>query len=360
MGNWLQTSYTTTTFKYQYSYIICNSSNTITNNICKGIEGLSSSGITVSGITNTITNNQLYRGTESLNSYINFSYPHTPSWDGYSSYGIIVDNFFDSPYCNTTNENLVLIPTPSDNSAKWIVERNINQTGYLMLPITNAQLHEYGPLGEGMKYFSGGATGTFIGNAVDALTDPVVKSRHKSPVLWLYSTDAPAPLYVGWQDNLDKYLPNNVRVIKLQMGLRRFSSTVETSSYNSNVFMYLNKYQTSDLSNTSNYTNLDYFTSTPSYADTAPYTGKNDTNILNDTVSGPSATLTGAQINATSTSSTAYLSIDATNVGGLDVSGQFVTGKNYSFSVSLDAHLQRSSGVNLSMYFSPLIIKYRW
>jgi hypothetical protein len=358
-GYWLQTSYTLTTFKYQYYYIICNSSCTITNNILKGIEGSSSSGITISGIRNIITNNQIYRNTESLNSYINFYYPHTPSWDGYGSYGIVVDNFFDSPYCNGTDETLILSPTPTDNSAKWIVERNINQTAYLMLPITNAQLYGYDPLGSGLKYFSG-TSGTFISNVVDKLTDTTVRSKHKSPILWLFSTDTPAPLYVGWQENLDKYLPNNVRVLKLQMGIRRFVSTVDVSTYDSNIFMYLNKYQTNDLSNTLNYTNLDYFTSTPNYSDTPPFTGKEDTKIINDTTSGPISTLTGAQINATSTSQTAYLSIDTTNVGGSDISGQFVTGKNYSFSISLDAHLKRSSGVNLSMYFSPLIIKYRW
>lgn len=346
-GYWLQSNNIPTTYQYPLGYIMTQSSNTITDNNLRGVGetiGLGSL-ILVGGINNVITNNTIYRKGKSVYAYIAFACFDIPFWDGEGSSGIITNNTFDSPYVNDASANEAVISTTAlaPKATKWVVTQNKNQTGYLSIPITNSQLLTYG------------AFANYNASQFYLTVAPGLAFGFKSQVLHVYDNDTvlppPSPVglrAIGWQENLDKYMPSGARVLLLQMGLKPFGSIVETPTfpaggYDSNARLFLNKYDFAY-----NYVNLDYMP-VPSVSP--------DLKIIND-ATAPSSIITGGQIN--STSATLFFGIDTTSAGGggTDISDQFIAGKNYAFSASLDFRYKRQNTCNF--YFSPLNVKYRW
>ncbi len=346
-GYWIETSAVKFTYRYTLGYIYCQSSCVIANNILKGVGETFNFGslILVSGLNNHINNNKIYRENNSIFAYVTFANFELPAhWDGDKSSGIIVNNFFDSPYINdfTKNENVINLTVTSINAIKWIIEKNKNQTGYLTIPITNSNLKLINATG----YQSFDSNNLYISNAPGIGASGI--AGYKSLVIKIHDHSTVTERYFGWQENIDKYMPSGARIILLKMGVRPFDSIVETpinpsSGFDSNVNLFLNKYILSK-----DYTNLDYFVD----ASTSP-----DSNIVNDLVPLKSV-ITGGELN--STSNTLYCSIDTTLDGpsGTDISDQFIAGNGYAFSVSVDFRFKRQNIID--MYLSPIMVKYRW
>ncbi len=364
-GYWLQTSFTSQTYRYLGGYIYSQGSSQITDNVLKGIDSFIvggfplSAGILVGGANNIVTNNRIYRNGKTILAYVAFGSPDFPVWNGEQSHGIVTENFFDSPWISDAahtdvTEYLVNITTlGTAKASKWIIERNINQTLSVSVPLTTSQL--FGSFGMATTTIEPPYNlNLFVATApgVDAVGSNVV-GLYKSQVLWLHEATivTPAIRVLGWQENLDKYLPNSVRIIKAQLGVRSFDSLVDPA--NSQIYLSLNRYTFA-----SDYVNLDYFTGPPTGS--APYpAGIRDAKILNDT-SPQAALLTGMALN--STNLTIPMIIDTTTAGpsGTDISDQFTTGRGTSYSITLDLKYSRTAGVDLDLYFSPLLIKYRW
>ena len=358
-GYWLQSNLTSITFKYPAGYIYCQPSNIITNNNLKGVEDTSGLGvlIAVSGVKNNISNNQIYRKTASIYSYVGFLNFEGPTvWDGYGSNGIVTNNFLDSPYINDTtlNENVLNITagTTFIGANRWIVENNINQTGYLGIPITNSQMFLFGgsgymsspaPYGSGFTV-ANAATTSFSGSLTHGL-------GYKSNLLRISDSATDGYRFVGWQENLDKYMPSGSRIITLQMGVKAFATTsfdtadVPLLNVPTGIFWYLNNYNF-----TTNYLNMASITAALSA----------DTNVIND-ASGPSTSLSTATLNSNLGGVLMLMTLDTTTAGpsSSDISDQFQAGKGYTFSTSLDVRYQKNGGVT-HLYFSPVSLKYRW
>lgn len=360
-GYWTQTSFTFKEYQYPIGYIFSQGSCQISYNTLKGIDGTVvlgipvSVGILTSGINNIVTHNRIYRNGETILAYVGHGTIDLPLWNGESSRGIVTDNFFDSPWITDVSHvdaTEVLVNLTSFGATlatKWTIERNINQTVSVAVPITTAQL--YGNIGMA-------STTTPPTYALDQFVTcaPGIDSLglSKSLVLWIHESDTvtPADKYYGWQENLNKYLPDNVRIIKASMGVRPFNSVVEATT--SKIYLSLNIYNFA-----LNYVDLDYFTS-PSTGLSPPYgVGIKDSNILNDS-SPQAATITGGMLN--STSLTIPATIDTTTAGpsSSDISYLFMTGRGIPIGISLDIQFKRVAGVDLDLYFSPLLIKYRW
>lgn len=356
-GYWVQTSFSFQTYQYPLGYILSQGSCQITQNTLKGIDstlvlGLPVTiGILTTGINSIITHNRIYRNGEVLKAYIAFGTIDLPQWNGANSRGIITDNFFDSPWIDSGSfdENVInLTGAGATSASKWVVERNINQTVSISIPITSAQL--YGSIGMASTTTPPAYT---LNQFVTCAPGIDTLGVYKSLVLWIHEGDVvtPADKYYGWQESLDKYLPNGVRIMYLKMGIRPFNTVVEASSQ---IYLSLNRYSPSV-----NYTDLDSFL-TPSTGMSPPYgVGVKDENILND-ADPQGSTINGATLN--STTYTIPAAIDTTTIGsgGTDISHQFVTGMGTPFGVSLDIKFKRVSGSDLDLYFSPLLVKYRW
>lgn len=354
VGYWLQVGENTTTYKYIFGNIYCQSSCMISRNVLRGIGGTdiiaagTSVPIAVAGMHSTVTQNHIYRSNETVYAYVAFF-----NLEGVSplsvtdTTGIVVDNFFDSPTTRNTGsgsgiEEVVKIISNNSNSPRWIVERNKNQTGYISIPVTNSQMFLYGSGGvedfDSLDYYISQAPSVGSGTG------------YKSLVLRIHDGESPVRFrWIGWQENLDKYMPIGSRVIQLKMGIKPFSSVVETPTnpeggFDSRIDLFLNKYYPP-----ADYTDLNYFGATPAVLP--------DTRIIND-ATAPTDTITGGQIN--STSNTLFLDIDVTTAGsgGSDISDSFIAGRGGSFSASLDIRFRRQN--TCDFYISPLMVKYRW
>jgi hypothetical protein len=136
-GYWNAINFAPVPIKYGLGYIYCQSSCTVTNNTLKGVGETFGFGslILVGGKNSIIENNKIYRSSHSIFAYVAFVNFETPTaWNGAESTGIVVNNFFDSPYINDVIPQTVdtiktiRLDATSANATNWILERNINQT----------------------------------------------------------------------------------------------------------------------------------------------------------------------------------------------------------------------------------------
>jgi len=357
------------TYRYNQGYIICQSSSIISKNILKGTGGVGSNSlIVVGGFNNIVTNNMIYRQGQSILAYVLFANLSQSSgsyyWNGATSTGLVVDNFFDSSYINniTTNimnntdaETLVRLGIYNVNTNNWTITRNKNQIGYLSIPITSGLL-PYGPFTSGptpngvFVDLTSSGTDFYVGLAPSA-----TGFGYKSLVTYVFDNYAPiVTRYLGWKHSLDSCVPVGTQILLLQIGLKNFSSVVETpvstpGGFDSNCNLYLNKYTANAVS----------------WAISPGVTP--DPNILNDTAAEQttpvSSTITGGQMNATS--STLFATIDTTTLGAgnTDISSSFQVGtdKNpISFSVDFRYRLSNLVDTEGKFYLSPVLVKYRW
>lgn len=372
-GYWLQGL--NSKIKYTYGgYIRCLSSNIISNNILKGVAGFFpwSYGlkaldlIIISGAYNLITNNKIYRNNSDVNSYIRYFSNTVPPVSDFKSYGLIVDNIFDSIYTSDSlaADSEYLAEQLVDNiQANWTVERNKNQTKYISVPILN-ESYSWGVFGVstlGKQYPNDYLWATSAPAKNGVIT-------YKSPIFWIHdwynATYNPIDTRLfGWQMDLTKIVPNNVKIIKAQLGVRSFNSLMTNDSY---VKLFINKWSPGFPNDV---TNLDYFTSQGGLADLTnpPATSRTDSRLIEDASSStPYAEITGSQFNATL--NTIVKTIDLTKIdtstggsGSTDVTENYIIGKSYSISLSLSVSFKLHDNLSLvDLYFSPILIKYRW
>lgn len=371
-GYWLQTTLTTTVYRYSAGYVYCQSSNNIRNNIFKGVDETSIFGsptplILVSGLNNSVSQNKLYRSGKGISSYVAFNSADSPIWDGTGANGMIVDNFFDSPFISDTTLAETTINVPNVSPAfvlnHWVVERNKNQTGYAVCPITNKPLFNMNP-SWGPHTVDTGLI-SYIGPMPDGATlatGPVANSTgsHRSPSVLLRDEETAVNIFWGFQENIEKFLPNNVRILTITQGLRPWESVVtyQTNTalvpagvVNSNFYLNVSSLDAS-LTSTNDFTNTGYFTSSSDPDDAIVEKSSPVYDII-----------TGGQINATS--SNLFFSINLENytdpLGGAhgDISYKYLTGRGKNISLSGDWRWKRTS-TTMHITLSPILIKYRW
>jgi len=326
-------------YTYERGYIWTLTSSIIVDNTLRGIAENVNTGkcILLAGLHNIVSRNKIYRKSNNIICYINVDKSSHVGWGGVGSTGIISHNFFDSPYADDDLNEEVVLFNNAEAKAGWTVEKNINQTVTLSLPLTNSQLI-MNTLGAGKGGYISLATNAYY---VTTATTSGDGYGYKSPVLRIRDSDTATARTLGWQENLDKHMPIGTRVISVAMNVRGFTSSFDAAQTNLTIF--LNKYDEAD-----EHLDLSQFSSA---TDT-------DAKIINDVTEVQFDTVTGVELNG-STSSLPLL-IDTTTGGtaGADISDDFISGKGYGFSVSVDFRFKRN-GI-MDVLLSPVVVKYRW
>ena len=356
-GYWFQATLAATTYKYNAGYIFSQSSSIITHNILKGVNTTGGFLILAGGVQNTITNNQIFRGTSSCTAYVAFNNYDIPQWDsdsdglGGHSAGTIVENYFDSPFISDASLDENVISLPAAAHSRWMFERNKNQTGYAYVPLTNQAIFN------GRQFLpplvtASPASDTYASFASDT-SSPVYFGGWRSQFLRIVDNDVAATYKWAMQENIEKHLPTSVRLIALTAGLRPFESVVAystsglpaTAAATSNFYLNVARLEDAGTS-TSDLTNTDFFS-----AHSSPDTSIAELNANVYTL------VTGGQINATT--GNIPFSINFENYGGTDISYNYITGRGKSVSLSTDFRWTRTSGT-MHVIISPIKIKYRW
>lgn len=347
-GNTTSTGYWTTaglsSVKYTYAgYIFSQSTAQITKNILKGVGDTTGALVLLGGANSMVTHNQVYRGTSIVQSYIGFGNFDTPAYNGGFSDGMIVDNYLDGYTIDGTNTQVINIksvpPSSTPNARIWTIERNKNQTATISIPVTN-MISSFNFDG---TYFEDPSTAFTVTTANNASSP----SLFNSSVLKVVDSGIVAltTRTIGWQVNIEKYLPVGCRILSAQMSMKPFTSLVTTSNPPSIFRLTLTQHV-----NDADYLNLDVFT-------TVNDPDPNITGVI-------ARTLTAAAVNG-SGGSTLLMDIDLEHIdpstflpGNSDISGLFVVGNAQSNTVSLTINFKTAA---LSAFlFSPLIVTYRW
>lgn len=360
-GYWLQTILSTTIYRYSAGYVACQSSSIIKGNIFKGIDettvsGVAAPAILVAGLTNIITNNKIYRENKGISAYVQFASADLPAWDGSDSSGIIVDNFFDSPFISNSSSNDLTINLPSTVVNRWVFERNKNQTGYAVVPIGNQTLFDngnWGPNTNDTSYL------TFIslmgGNALTA-------AGYNSSAILIRDEATASFRTWGFRREIESYVPNNVRLIQIKVGVKPWDTVLITFSFISllNNFLTINLVsQNWNISTGAiDYTNTDLFTSLTAV----------DPTILENTTFAVYGRVTASQVNAVGTNNIP-MTINLENyndpsTGAVhgDVSYNYVTGRGKGISLAGNIKWLRNntSSPIMNVTISAIQVKYRW
>ena len=366
-GYWLRSNFVSETIKYQRGYILCTASCNITENTLKGIDNVIGGDtqcdlIVVGGKVNIIKNNKVYRQGNSIHSYVKFDSLELPTWDytnAFDSFGIITDNFFDSPYLigdvntGSVEWHLSSVTVPG----QWLVEKNINQTEYVLVPLTTGS---YPHSNAGL--IPGGAASNYINDLYAVTSAANANGSHKSLVLsFIDLQDPPVNRAWTWQESLNKYLPNNVKILQAQIGVRSFGNDVQNIA-GQGVSLYINKYLIDTMQTTSaspfSYVNLDHFAN---WSD-------NDAKVPDDiTGATPFAKITSSQLNASPAASTVVSTIDFTAInpatGGSGTSNLvifYTTNYRYPITATVNINFTKIAGIDANLLVSPISIKYRW
>lgn len=312
-------------------YLWTKSSALIKGNVFKGTDDLTTGAILLGGTNTIATNNRVYRGSANIAKYIKFYSVDDPSWDGYTSTALIVDNYFDSTTVDGSDDSII-----DETRPKWIVERNINQTASMYIGIANnnlATIQDYG--GYEAKFNSDDNADIDIEYGMHSATGRVTSNC-------LRVSDgraSPAETSISWNTTLDNILPKGVKIISLKMGIKKTNglNDLGPGDFNFGRLTIQNYNVVGD-----DYTNLDTI-STHATADVYFNTNIEDT-VLMSTFNG--------------SSSTEYLQVDCSSS-----TDEFYIGGNSPIVVGLNLHWLKTAGsapADLKFWVSPLYIKYRW
>lgn len=296
----------------------------ITNNMFDGIESGVQSMITLSPTANNrsylVKSNKFHRNTNTLTvAYINESSSST-------SYGEVVNNFFDSTTKDGTIETLASLP---DN---WIYRENINQKGSVTIQLNdnNATISGSTASLTDLPAYS------FIEGAKIAITEPDnVVAKYSSPYInALVPNTCTDQIYINFHVNLEKVLPFNVKVSKLKLGLWvQRTVALDVTAGTNQLELILSK-------SSDNEDVLDV-----------------RKNIAVDTDYGiDSAEETaGAVVISGNSAATQYFTLTASSPE------EFISGKDYMLFSRILIKLKRAaSGTILDATFSPLKVEYYW
>jgi hypothetical protein len=361
-GYWLQTTGTNFTYKYQNGYIFTASSAVITDNILKGVSSTGTYLIQLGGTSNIVTGNKIYRQGSTILGYVGTQSYDIPAWGGdlpgTNSTGIVTDNIFDSPYISDTTLNEQTVYLYPAGANRWIVQRNKNQTGTAILPFSNRFIFN-GGFGFGPPILDVNLTVSPI-NDVPATSSllPWGGARSQNLVITDTYSLSGGPFYRFWyaQENLEKYVPNGVRVVSLTGGFRPWESVVDfyTSTppaghVSSNYWLNISHVTPTVTvgANTYDFTQLDYL---------ATYTSP-DLSIaeLNSPVD---VVVSGGQINSTYTNIPYSINLENYASSG-DISYNYITGKGSGITVAF-AFVWGKTSSTAHFTLSPVKVKYRW
>lgn len=226
-GYWDAINFAPVPLKYGLGYIYCQSSCTITNNTLKGVGETFGFGslILVGGKNSTVENNKIYRGTNSIFAYVAFANFETPTaWDGAESTGIVVNNFFDSPFINdiipqtVDTIKTIRLDVTSVNAKNWILERNINQTVTTAYNVSMGQ-HTFGSL---HRVFPGTVPG---GMDIWSQDDPTATVRI------IYTSGSGLLDNYQWTIPVYALIPKRTRIVRAYVGVTNTSLTTISSPY---------------------------------------------------------------------------------------------------------------------------------
>lgn len=359
-GYWYQTIGTTTNYMYSGGYIFCQGSGIITQNNLRGAGG--GNLILVGGTKNLIKDNFIYRENIDVSSYVRFDNFENPIWGGHvdgngaGSQGIVVDNFFDKPTINAIGQFGLFngisfsagpINISSTAAPGWIVERNKNQTAVAIVPWTNGHIlyHMVG----GSAYGPDGYDDLYMRPSGDSPVGPFT-GTYRSRVLRFRDNESIDLRKWGTQVNVEAFVPNSVRIIKIDAAIRSFGTVVAydglaDASDTSNFWINLSSH---DLQNIGvGVAELDFFTSV----------ADNDDGIYEYSNAPVFDNVTGADFNATSFG--IPFSIDLTNYNGDDISNRYITGRGIGITLALDTRWSRNVA-SVNFLISPVLVTYRW
>ena len=358
-GFWTQTGGAATNYTYSHGYIFCQGSSIISENNLRGAAG---NLILVGGKKNTVKGNYIYRNNVDITSYVRFDNFENPVWGGHSggkgagSEGMIIDNFFDKPTINalgiTTISNGVsffgTINIPFSATPGWIVERNKNQTGQAIVPWTNGMLQYH--MVPGAAYGPDGYDDLYTRPATD-IPVGTFNGSYRSRMLRFRDSESSSFRTWGTQVNLESYLPNNVRVLKIESGIRSFGSEVEYDGL-------ANKNLTSNFWINLSSQDMENFGAGTFALDNFSSTSDNDDSIF-ELSSAIFSNVSGGDFNATSAA--IPFTIDLTTYGGSDISGRYITGRGIGMTLALDTRWERASPFfSVNFMIAPAVITYRW
>ena len=142
---------------------------------------------------------------------------------------------------------------------------------------------------------------------------------------------------------MEKYLPNNVRILELTSSLKAFGDIIETNpaTWNSNIWMNLSSLTSSTALDMSRFTSA-----------------TDDDTSINEFSSPVYDKVTGSDLNAGSR--TKSITINLENYLSNNISYNYITGKNKGITLSLVMSWRRTTATDLEIMQSPIRIKYRW
>jgi hypothetical protein len=176
------------------------------------------------------------------------------------------------------------------------------------------------------------------------------------------TVDPPEIRTWGWQENLNKYLPNNTKILQAQIGARGFGNAVVSGGIlNTSITLNVNKYLPNTMQPLTNsvfsYVSLDNNFTAYNSADT--YVVDDSTN------SSPYATITGGELN--STSNTVVKTIDFRAINSLtggpgsdNLVSSYTMNYKYPITLSLSVGIVKVAGIDATILISPISVKYKW
>jgi hypothetical protein len=342
-GYWFYPSSTSQIlYPYNGGYIFTQPSANISGNILKGITNTNDTLIKLGGVRNHVTGNKIYKGTAFVGHYIGWSYAaDLPVWsgqvDGAYTNGYVVDNWLDSPFINNSKQDEYVFSFPSGSGISWIAARNKNQTGYAAISFNNSKSASYTSI---YNTVIGATSGTAI---VSSATDPAASFRSQTLLVTDTDTLTTSRVLYG-QENIEKLLPQNVRIISIYGGLRTWAPI--NLNTNSSLFQF----HLSSLNPSIDYTNINI--SVP---------GVSADPSINETSTQVYSQITGGTMTASGTipfniNLEAYYNGTTTN----DISYNYITGNNLGITTSFILNWQKTTNSQVNFAISPIKVKYRW
>ena len=335
-GYFYNASFVSTTYYYSV-FMQINTSAIIVDNICKNLNGGIFGAIQLGGVNYIIQRNHINLGSIGQSNPPTYYIWHlpalivSPSWDGTGSTGIVSENYFDQSSLPGFGEQLCSFPN------NWLYEKNINQTAYLYLPLTNEQLADQNL--SGLPQFPTGNALLAPGFMLDGslIGTPGLLSR--SNVLRIIDLDINQKSW-AYQVNVDKYMPHNTKLVQAKIGFRSTHLFLDGTGTN----LYTLSLARFNLASEDDYTNLASI-----YGDTPvdPYfdiTNSIMANFNPQTSSGSSITTFQLTVNVPANKQSLYTSNSTSPI-----------------TIALDLRWKNmGGGATYVTYFSPLFIKYRW
>ena len=359
-GFWLQTN-NNPSFVWNYTgYILCAASCLITNNTLKGAALGAGDLIVVGGLEgNIIQGNKIYKAPNggSCTSYVNrmvFSVGDLTQ----TLFGIITNNIFDSPYIDSLGTITTVVPFLYNVANAWVVTQNINQTGTAVVSFLN----QIGTTTSGVTFPSVDAQvsleqGADVG--APFVNPPFSATFYlgRSQFLRIVSADGYGHHNVSAQENIEKFLPTNVTIIKLEAGMKIWGTTtvLGDSSFVMNISS-LNQFSPAT-------TGIDYTNTDVAFPSGGGFTGPDlSLTELSPVYSIITSTVANAGVNTNLSQSInleAYTDPISLVPAGY-IASNYVTGKGLGITVSISLYWKIAANGPLNLTHSPVRVTYRW